>query len=346
MTNVFKKILLAWYQSNAIPHPWKSTKDPYRVWLSEVILQQTKVQTGTAYYQRFIDRFPDVYALAEAPEEEVLKSWEGLGYYSRARNLHEAAKHITNNLNGQFPDSSDDWKKLKGVGSYTAAAIASFTMDEPIAVVDGNVYRVLSRILGIHTPIDSTEGKKEFNILANKLLDVNEPAVYNQAIMDFGASCCKPRLPDCENCPFAEYCEALKQGLVTELPVKAGKTKVRKRYFDYLVFVDNERNTLIRKRINKDIWQGLYEFPLIEMEKKSGSKDFMNFKIKAIDVSEWKKHILSHQHIFYRLHRFEVKDLESIKEQFPTSTLVPLKELENYAFPRLLHWYFTELLYL
>ncbi|MFO7745992.1 MAG: A/G-specific adenine glycosylase [Psychroflexus sp.] len=262
----FSKRLLNWYKVEHRDLPWRHTKNPYIIWLSEIILQQTQVKQGLPYFQKFVSRFPTVHDLANASEDEVLKLWQGLGYYSRARNLHFTAQYVSKNLNGDFPDNFKELKTLKGIGDYTAAAIASFAFEEPVAVVDGNVQRVLSRYLGIYTPINSTEGVKEFKTKAQKLLDSSNPSIYNQAIMEFGALHCKPKSPKCMFCVFQHDCTAFQQGIQDELPVKLKKTKVKKRYFNYLVLSDSEGNTIVKKRRGAGIWQGLYEFPLIESE--------------------------------------------------------------------------------
>jgi len=262
----FSKRLLDWYETEKRDLPWRHTKDPYVIWLSEIILQQTQVKQGLPYFLKFIERFPTVHNLAKAEEDEVMKLWQGLGYYTRARNLHFTAKYVSETLKGKFPDNFKDLKTLKGVGDYTAAAIASFAFDESVAVVDGNVQRVISRFLGIHTPINSSEGVKEFKTKAQQLMDVSHPAVYNQAIMEFGALHCRPKSPKCMFCVFQENCAAYQLGKVEELPVKLKKTIVKKRYFNYLIFKDQDNVTLVQKRSGAGIWKGLYQFPLLESE--------------------------------------------------------------------------------
>lgn len=231
--NAFSRILLDWYAEHKRELPWRETKDPYRIWISEIILQQTRVAQGYEYFQRFVERFPDLVALAEADEDEVMKYWQGLGYYSRARNLHAAAR----SMNGVFPRTYEDVRALKGVGDYTAAAICSIAYDMPYAVVDGNVYRVLSRYFGVETPIDSTQGKKLFASLAQEMLDEKHAALYNQAIMDFGAIQCTPQSPSCMFCPLADSCSALATGKVNLLPVKQHKTKTTDRYLLIYIYV-------------------------------------------------------------------------------------------------------------
>ncbi|MBZ4189721.1 A/G-specific adenine glycosylase [Niabella beijingensis] len=260
----FSQTLLFWNRTeNKRIMPWKGIRDPYKIWLSEIILQQTRVDQGLKYYENFITRFPSVDDLARAEDQEVFKLWEGLGYYSRCKNLILTARKISFERNGRFPDTYEEILKLKGIGPYTAAAIASFAFRLPHAVIDGNVFRVLARIFGIREPIDTTAGKKQFTTLANQLLDKKNPGIYNQAIMDFGAVVCKPAAPECEQCPFNTVCVAYKKELVNLLPVKVKKTAVRTRYFYF--FLPAHRNTFpVRERLNRDIWQHLYEFPLIE----------------------------------------------------------------------------------
>ena len=257
----FSRKLIDWYRENGRDLPWRRTKNPYLIWISEIILQQTRVVQGYDYYQRFVARFPDVFALAAADEDEVMKYWQGLGYYSRARNLHAAARRMAEA--GGFPVTYTGVRALKGVGEYTAAAICSFAYGMPYAVVDGNVYRVLSRWLGIDTPIDSAEGKKLFVRVADELLDRERPGLYNQAIMDFGALQCTPVAPDCLFCPLNDSCVARLKGIAGSLPVKQHKNKVTNRYFNY-IYVRMGAYTFIHKRSGNDIWKNLYEPPLIE----------------------------------------------------------------------------------
>ena len=278
--NEFADKLMDWYEENKRELPWRDTKDPYRIWVSEIILQQTRVAQGYDYYIRFVRRFPDVFALALAEEDEVMKHWQGLGYYSRARNLHAAARSVMEA--GAFPVTYEGVRALKGVGDYTAAAICSFAYDMPYAVVDGNVYRVLARWMGIDVPIDSTQGKKIFARMADELMDKRRPALYNQAIMDFGALQCTPASPDCLACPLADSCMALAQGRVDMLPVKQHKTKVSERFFNY-IYVRTGEHTFIRKRTGNDIWKNLYEPLLIETDEDMTGKDEALFR-KLQDV--------------------------------------------------------------
>ena len=305
----FSKTLTHWYSINKRNLPWRETKDPYYIWLSEIILQQTQVKQGLPYYEDFVTKYPTVFDLSEAEESEVLKLWQGLGYYSRARNLHATAKHIVNELKGYFPNTYIELLKLKGVGDYTASAIASICFNEATAVVDGNVYRVLSRYFGIETPINSSKGTKEFKQLAQKLIIKNNPAEFNQAIMEFGATHCKPKNPFCDVCPFNNSCIAFNTGVINNLPVKIKSAKAKKKHFNFLVFISEDSKTVLHKREGKGIWQNLYQFPLIETEKKVSVKDFekhlMNnelLKDLPFKLSLYNKesiiHKLSHQHLY------------------------------------------------
>ncbi|SEC49391.1 A/G-specific DNA-adenine glycosylase [Tenacibaculum sp. MAR_2009_124] len=305
---VFYKELINWYLQNNRDLPWRKTKNPYFIWLSEIMLQQTRVSQGLPYFLRFTEAFPTVFDLAKAEEDTVLKLWQGLGYYSRARNLHFTAKHVANELKGAFPSNYKDLLKLKGVGDYTASAIASICYKEPVAVVDGNVYRVLSRVFGVHTPINSTKGIKEFKELAQSLIDKEEPDIYNQAIMDFGAIHCKPQNPLCNSCKFSTICIAFNNNMVKELPVKEKKIKIKKRYFNYLVIDTNEGKTILEERKGKGIWQGLYQFPLIETKKAIDAQElvenpsFNEMDLNGAVIRRFNKkmviHKLSHQHLY------------------------------------------------
>ena len=270
----FSKILTNWYSVNKREFPWRDTKDPYYIWLSEIIMQQTQTKQGLPYYEAFVGTYPTIFDLANAPESEVLKLWQGLGYYSRARNLLFTADYVVNELYGIFPTTYKELIKLKGVGDYTASAIASICFDEVTAVVDGNVYRVLSRYFGIDTPINSTEGIKEFKTLATSLIDKKNPGDYNQALMEFGAIQCKPQNPDCMVCPFNPSCVALQKGLVNMLPVKLKKTKVTTKYYNFVVLLSSDKRTLFEKRTSKGIWQNLYQFPLLETNEPLQIDDF------------------------------------------------------------------------
>ncbi|MEG2791220.1 MAG: A/G-specific adenine glycosylase [Odoribacter sp.] len=340
------QILLHWYDENKRDLPWRNTTDPYRIWISEIILQQTRVAQGLEYFQRFLQRFPDLSSLATAPEDEVMTYWQGLGYYSRARNLHAAAQEIHHRFNGIFPSDYRDVLSLKGIGSYTAAAICSFAWKQPYAVVDGNVYRVLARLLGIALPIDSSAGKKYFAALAQELLDRRHPDLYNQAMMDFGALQCVPQSPDCPRCPLAEHCVALANGTVQQLPVKEKKTIVRPRYFNYL-HLHCGTTTLLARRNNKDIWQNLYEYPLIETTQPTDLADLQQTEtyrqlmdnvgtIRILRSVEMPKHILSHRIIYARFHEIEIDRLSTALARY---LAVPAEQLENYAVSRLISLY-------
>lgn len=326
----FKKSIIIWYSINKRDLPWRNTTNPYYIWLSEIILQQTQVKQGLPYYNAFVKQYPSVFDLANASEEAVLKLWQGLGYYSRARNLYTTAKHIAHDFNGVFPDNYNDLLKLKGVGDYTASAIASIAFNEVTAVVDGNVYRVLSRYFGIDTPINSTLGIKEFKTLASSLIDQQRPATYNQAIMEFGARQCKPKKPDCSVCPIKDSCVAIQKNLVSVLPIKLKKTKVTTKYFNFLVCIDKGKNILFEKRINKGIWQNLYQFPLVESEKSLRIDEFhlLNLENTVLISTDFdyslyneidKVHKLSHQHLHTKFWIVELKQLP--KEAISISTL-------------------------
>lgn len=278
----FSQILIKWHhQDNDRKMPWKGEKDPYKIWLSEVILQQTRVEQGLKYYKNFIAAFPDIHALANASDHRVYKLWEGLGYYTRCRNLIDTARYISAAFHGNFPRRYEEIRTLKGIGPYTASAISSFAFNEPRAVVDGNVFRVLSRIFGIELPIDSTDGKKYFNQLANELIDKQQPALFNQAIMDFGAVVCKPA-PQCQQCPFSKYCHAFLNNTILLFPVKTKKITIKKRWFNYLV-LEYRGTVAIRQRTEKDIWHNLFEFLLIESHQRPST----NQLLKEIRKKGW-----------------------------------------------------------
>lgn len=303
----FAQKILTWYAVNKRLLPWRSTRDPYTIWLSEIILQQTRVVQGTPYFLKFIAAFPTVQDLAAAKEESVLKLWQGLGYYSRARNLHAAAKMVVDSFGGKFPTSYSSLLNLKGVGDYTASAIASICFNAPEPVVDGNVYRVLARYFGVDIPINSTEGIKYFKTLARTIMEADHIRDYNQGIMEFGAIQCTPKNPNCIYCPLNDGCVAFQKGNVQDFPVKINKTKVRHRYFNYLVFMDRDGKTVLRQRTGKGIWQNLWEFPLLESKKAIGKdavakemNGFLNAE-KVCDILRYNDstivHKLSHQHL-------------------------------------------------
>lgn len=335
----FNKTLTIWYSEHKRNLPWRKTKNPYYIWLSEIILQQTQIAQGLPYYEAFVSKYPSVFDLANAQESEVLKLWQGLGYYSRARNLHTTAKHIAHDLDGVFPNTYKDLLKLKGVGDYTASAIASICYGEPAAVVDGNVYRVLSRYFGIDTPINSTKGVKEFKALAASLMDQENPSDYNQAIMEFGAVQCKPKNPYCDTCPLNESCAALQQNRINELPVKLKKTKVSTKYFNFLVLLSTDKKTIFQKRATKGIWQNLYQFPLLETDQKLKISDFEKhafitsyFGNAPFEFSLYNNkdiiHKLSHQHLHTKFWIIEIDKLPhkgipiTNLKRYPTSILI------------------------
>ena len=334
----FSNTLIYWYLQTKRDLPWRKTRDPYLVWLSEIILQQTRVSQGMSYYLTFSSVFPTVEDLANAEESKVLKMWQGLGYYSRARNLHFTAKYVSNELSGVFPTSYKELIKLKGIGDYTASAISSICFDEPAAVVDGNVYRVLSRFFKIETPINSTKGIKEFKDLAQSLLDTTKPGVYNQAIMDFGALQCKPKSPNCYECPMSSNCIAFENKLVKQLPVKEKKLKIKKKYFNFFVFITKENKTIFEERKGKGIWQGLYQFPLIEtinevhVEDLDNLPDFQALVPENAVIQLFNEnsiiHKLSHQHLFTKFWIIKTDDHKKATtnwdtlELFPTSVLI------------------------
>ncbi len=339
----FSKKLLEWYNPSTRNLPWKLTNDAYKIWLSEIILQQTRVEQGTPYYLAFIQKYPTVKKLATAPLDDVLKLWEGLGYYSRARNLHVAAKQVMELHHGHFPTTYENIIALKGIGNYTAAAIASFAYNLPHAVVDGNVYRVLSRVFGIETPIDTTEGKKQFEQLAHQLLDKKNPAIYNQAIMDFGALVCKPQNPLCVQCPFSSECKALELDKISLLPIKAKKLIKTERHFHYFVLYDAE-SIFIKQRIGKDIWNGLFEFPVEEANGQWSIENSMilskiNHQPSDVDQSLVYKQTLTHQ--FINAHFYEIK-LQKLPELDISYQKIQKKSILYYAFPKIVRSYLED----
>jgi len=351
--HLFTQKLLQWWKVHQRSLPWKTTKDPYKIWLSEIILQQTRVQQGLPYYQKFVQAYPTVQDLAAASSDEVMHMWEGLGYYSRARNMHTAAKYITKELNGVFPNTFKAIKALKGVGPYTAAAIASFAFDLPHAAVDGNMYRVLSRYFGISTPIDSTKGKKDFAVLAQQLLPPHYAADFNQAVMDFGSLQCVPKKVACGTCPLKNTCVAFSQNKVSKLPVKSKRLKKRSRFFNYLLVYLPKKEVptiLLRQRTDKDIWQNLHDFPLIETQELLDINSLQNYIVKKQlfdsqlvikGVSKMYKQQLTHQTIYARF----------FTAQYPSSTItkqeslfsVPLNALHLYACPKLINNYLNDI---
>jgi len=331
----FSNSLLHWYLQNKRDLPWRNTSHPYPIWLSEIMLQQTRVAQGLPYFLSFMDAFPTVFDLAKADEEQVLKLWQGLGYYSRARNMHKTAQIIAFDLNGNFPNNYNDLLKLKGIGEYTAAAIASFAFNEVVPVVDGNVYRVLARYFDVETDIASSSARKEFTALAKELIPNDNPALFNQAIMEFGALQCVPKNPNCEICIFNSSCAALQKKKVAELPVKLKKTKVTNKFFNYLIFLDDSETTLINKRSEKGIWHNLYEFPIIETENemdfdvlsKLVHENYSDMEIESISIYNENQiiHKLSHQKLHINFYKVEVSK--------KLMNGIDLKSLRNYPFP-------------
>jgi A/G-specific adenine glycosylase len=300
----FSSKIIDWYQVNHRNLPWRQTTDPYKIWLSEIILQQTRVAQGLPYYEQFISSFPTVFDMAKASEQNVLRLWQGLGYYSRARNLHRCAKHVVENFKGEFPDTFDELTRLPGVGPYTAAAIASIAFKKAVAVVDGNVYRVLARVYGIEKDVTSNESKKYFFSFANELIDKKRPDIFNQALMEFGALHCLPKNPKCGECIFSKSCEANQKDLQALLPIKSKKLEIKTRHFYYFIF-RNKNKVLMKRRIEKDIWQGLNDFYLIETLKKQKPEalvrqDEILSKASIITESPVYKHVLSHQKLMVK----------------------------------------------
>ncbi len=322
----FTVAILEWFRENGRVLPWRETRDPYAIWLSEIILQQTRIEQGKPYWERFMKRWPTVEALAQASEDEVLREWQGLGYYSRARNLHEAAKQIVEM--GGFPKTLEGIKRLKGVGDYTAAAIGSIAFNLPAAVVDGNVYRVLARHYGIETPINTTEGKKEFTALANSLLPANEASAFNQAMMDFGAVQCTPVNPQCTVCPLQETCVALHDGKTASLPVKRKTLKVQERHLVY-IYVRHQGMTAIHRRAAGDIWQGLYE-PWLTEAVPSG----------AILLRQGVKHVLTHRILYADFYLWEPTEQPQLPDDY---FWIPEADIDQYGVPRLIELLLEEL---
>ena len=328
--------LLEWYLINKRDLPWRKNKDPYSVWISEIILQQTRVSQGTQYYNNFMKRFPNIEELSISKESEVLKLWQGLGYYNRAINLHKTSKEIFNNLKGIFPSRYEDLIKLKGIGDYTASAISSICFDEYNPVVDGNVLRFLSRYFGIKDPIDSKKTQSKVKEIGKKLIDkTDNPGDFNQAMMEFGALICTP-FPDCNTCPLGSKCVALDKNEVEKLPVKLKKKKIKERFLNYIVLIDKKNNTIVEKRVEKDIWFKLNQFPLIETNFKvddimriSDFKKFINSQKTPIKIEKYSrhnvKHVLSHQILQITFHKFKIE-----KE---ISSGINLSQLSNYNFP-------------
>jgi len=348
MMNNFSETIITWYQTNKRDLPWRDTTNPYYIWLSEIILQQTRVDQGLPYYIKFVTSFPTVEDLAKASQDEVLRLWQGLGYYSRGRNLHFTANQVVNDFGGVFPNNYDDLLKLKGVGNYTAAAISSFCWNQNKAVVDGNVYRVLARYFGIESDISLTNTQKNFQNLANELLNSKKPGLHNQAMMEFGALQCVPKQPNCMSCPLQSTCIAFSNKMVETLPTKTKKVKTKSRFFNYIV-VKHHHQTFVKRRLAGDIWEGLYEFPLIETDIEIDEKSILNTKefnvllsninYEITKVSMQVKHQLTHQTIFCKFFNIEMEKMTNINgfesvlwsdlENFPKPTLIQRFYINN-----------------
>ncbi len=345
----FSNKLLHWYKDNHRDLPWRNTRNPYLIWISEIILQQTRVNQGYQYYLRFIEKFPDVKTLANAKEEDVLKLWQGLGYYSRARNIYHAAQQIMNDFNGIFTFDYHDIIKLKGIGSYSASAIASIAFKQCYPVIDGNVLRVISRIYGITTPIDSSKGKNEIQTILNSLIDKENPDIFNQAIMELGALVCNPQNPKCETCPLNVLCFAFENKNMDTFPVKIKKVNQRSRFFYYLVIKlssKNEHYIYLNKRTNNDIWKNLYDFPLIESDKELNINDSFFNKVEKIlhtdnyivnGVSKMYKHQLTHQTIF--AYFIDIKTTTPL-QQSKNCIAIQYNEINKYPISKLIDNYF------
>jgi len=344
----FSKALLEWHALHPRPMPWSETKDPYKIWLSEIILQQTRVTQGWAYFEKFVSHYPTVFDLAAASEDNILKDWQGLGYNSRARNLHASAKYIVEELDGQFPDTYEEILKLKGVGPYTASAISSFAFDLPYPVVDGNVKRICARFFGIQSSIDDSKTHQLIEKQALSLMGKHPSAIFNQAIMNFGALQCIPRNPDCSTCPVATDCKAFATGLQNQLPVRSVKKKREKRFFHYFMIVFGNQ-ILLRKRVKKDIWQNMYELPMLEkmsksrlsnIEKEAFLKELgiKNAKIGSEQIQY--QQILTHRIIQGTFHTLETKKIPATILE--GDYLVDLKNLKNFALPKIVRLYLKE----
>ncbi|MCR8559177.1 A/G-specific adenine glycosylase [Mucilaginibacter sp. BJC16-A38] len=336
----FNNELTQWYLENKRDLPWRNTTDAYTIWLSEIILQQTRVEQGLPYFNRFVEKYPNVSAFAAANEDDILKLWQGLGYYSRGRNMLKTAQLVQELYDGEFPQSYDQLIKLKGIGEYTAAAIASFSANEAKAVVDGNVYRVLARYLGIDEPINSTKGKKIFQQAANDFLNKKNPGLHNQAMMEFGATVCKPKNPACGICPVRTGCYAFTHNAINTLPVKLNKLKIRERYFSYFLIADDHK-VLINKRNHSDIWANMYDLPLIETPAMVSTEelfthpqvvDFFGNELKISEISPVKKHVLTHQRLYVRLIILQNQPIKLQENWFYT----PVENIKNIALPRII----------
>ena len=314
--------LYTWFDHNQRVLPWRETEDAYQIWVSEIILQQTRVEQGLPYFMRFVDRFPTLLSLAQAKEDEVLRYWQGLGYYSRARNMYKAAQQLVSHGYATFPQTFDEIRALPGIGDYTAGAISAFAYNQPYPALDGNVYRVLARLTDCEIPFDTSAGKKHFHQLANEILDRSNPRLFDSALMEFGALYCVPTSPDCINCPLQTWCQAYSHNTVSLLPVRKPRPKIRDRYFNYTIYLTPDRQTLLHQRQEKDIWHHLWEFPLVESDRLLPAKG-----LSSIDL----KHQLSHQLIHARFTIVQTKNLPTIEG----TQVIALSDLDNYALSRL-----------
>ena len=343
----FSNELIQWYLKNKRDLPWRNTKDAYTIWLSEIILQQTRVEQGMPYFHRFIEKYPNVQSFAAADEGDILNLWQGLGYYSRGRNMLKTARQVAEQFNGVFPVDYQQLTGLKGIGEYTAAAISSFSANESRAVVDGNVFRVLARYFGINEPINSTKGKKLFQSIADDLLSKEHPGLHNQAMMEFGAMLCKPKNPDCAICPVREGCYALKHDMINNLPQKLKKVKIKERYFNYLL-ITNGDNILMNKRGENDIWANMYDLPMVETKELLSIenvsllpyvKEFFGEKIQVIDQFRIKKHVLTHQHIHAQFIQMASQPIKLEQKWFYTN----VNNLEKLAMPKIIFIFLNNL---
>ena len=343
------KLLIAWYNLHGRELPWRETADPYKIWVSEIILQQTRIAQGMSYYHSFLSRFPDIRSLAEADELEVLKIWQGLGYYSRARNMHSAAREIIQKRNGIFPRSYTELIGLKGIGPYTAAAISSIVSNEPKPAIDGNVKRVICRLSGLTVNIKESLALREISAALEIIFDPDEPGIFNQAMMDLGAMICTPANPKCIECPLSMHCVANKNGMVNELPVSYMDKKIRNRYLIYYI-IRNQEGIMLKKRTANDIWKSLYEFPLVEIDKRPGETEWTSYLSNTLHqnipfliekVSDEIKHNLSHQKIFARFIHVKI-DIPGLENIFHGTAFVPFAELHTYPLPRLIEKYLED----
>jgi A/G-specific adenine glycosylase len=343
----FSHLIMQWYGENKRDLPWRHTNDPYRIWVSEVILQQTRVEQGLAYYHRFVERFPDVESLARAEEEEVMKLWQGLGYYSRARNMHYSARALYRENQSRFPASYDEIRRMRGVGDYSASAISSIAYGEVQPVVDGNVLRVVARFVGIYEPVNTPAVRKKVREILEKLIDTDQPGIFNQAIMELGALVCKPKQPLCLHCPVGQDCFAYRNELTRDLPVLTKARPLKIRYFHYLVIISNQEKEhfiWLRKRTGEDIWKNLYDFPLVEAESELSPEDLENnqqwkdisgsYNLTISPVVETARHLLSHRELRVKFILITSNDFNH-----PEYLKVKLAELHKYPIPRLIENY-------